>query len=78
MSDPIARCTSIERSGVSAMRGPSRSATELDARVVNRARVREREHLEAARVGQDGARPAHEATQPAHALSTSTPGRTSR
>ena len=67
MSEPIARCIAIERSGVSEAAAVD-VAAKLGAVLADRARVRQREDLEAARVGEDRARPAHEAMQAADPL----------
>ncbi len=65
MSEPSARCTSMESSGVSAHGTAIDGRLEAHALLGDLAHGREAEHLEAARVGEDGLVPVHEAMQSA-------------
>ena len=58
-------CTSIARSGVSSIIAPSMMGSEGHAVFGDLAQRRERHHLEAAGIGKDRIRPAHESVQPA-------------
>jgi hypothetical protein len=62
MSEPSARCTSIESSGVSRTSLPSIGERKL---LGDLAQLGETEHLETAGVGEDRARPVHETMQAA-------------
>jgi hypothetical protein len=71
MSDPSSRWISIERSGVSRWRDPSRWLAKVTPSSVILRSVRQAHHLIAAAVGQDRAVPVHEpvqAAQPRHAF----------
>ena len=66
MSVPSASWMRIASSGVSRCRLPSRCERNSTPSSRDLAQRRQAHHLEAAAVGQDRARPAHEAVQPAH------------